>query len=138
MIKIHKSSWEFADILMIVYCTSAFLSGVIPAAKPMILISSIAMALIAAIKKRGRISIRLGGYFVLPAVFMIYCAITAIWAREPMPALQAALTFFQILLTLFLASLHYQDRPVAKMLQAIMFGGYATCLIELQLIYIIS
>lgn len=133
MIKRGKSDFSLPDFFMVAYCAASFLVVAYGSrAKYVMLGSSVLVFISAAVKQKGKLRISIGAFHLLSVAFLLFCCFSSVWAVDPSLTLNRSSTIFQILITLYLAYVYYQDKSVSHLMLAMMWGGYVVCLIALR------
>ena len=91
--------------------------------------ATVLIVLLSAVSYNGILRIRLQPYHGFFAVFLVYVAITSMWAMRPVDATNKAITLVQILLCAALLYLHYDRKDnIRHLLMAVMWSGYLVVL----------
>ena len=95
--------------------------------------ASVAVFILTAVKRHGKVNLRIRAYHLYMIGFALFCGLSAVWAREPAAAISKCQT---IILTVVCCSMMYpfyeEQESVEQLVTMLMWSGYIVALYSIQ------
>ena len=95
--------------------------------------ASAAVFILTAVKRHGKVNLRIRAYHLYMIAFALFCGLSAVWAREPAAAISKCQT---IILTIVCCSMMYpfyeEQESVEQLVTMLMWAGYFVALYSIQ------
>ena len=95
--------------------------------------ASAAVFILTAVKRHGKVNLRIRAYHLYMIAFALFCGLSAVWAREPAAAISKCQT---IILTIVCCSMMYpfyeEQESIEQLVTMLMWAGYFVALYSIQ------
>ena len=119
--KTNRPIW-FLTVAML---SSIYILNTIAWGRYIFFVIAVLILLMYAVNNGGKIRFSIEPFFVFPAVFAVYCLLSAAWAWVPSDAVEKSFTIVQIVACYSFLFLYYQNEDdIESLLSVVMWTGY--------------